>query len=986
MKIFISPRFDGPDKADGGIRRVVEAQRRYLPDFGIEVVDRPEAADVINCHAGDLIDYPPDKPLVASSHGLYWSNYKWQTDCYIANQMVIENMVRSKVVTAPSNWVAQALRRGIYRPVIPIYHGVDEDEWGAGENGGYMLWNKARSDPVSDVHHMLTLAKAMPSQKFLSTIGPDTENVHIIGKQPYEAMKPFVQNAGLYLSTARETFGIGTLEAMACGVPVVGWDFGGNAEIIIPGETGYLAPFENYEALVEAVQTAFAERDRLSANCLADVRERWGWTDKIAQYAEIFSSLWAQTNIPRPRLSIIVTCYNLGRYLNDCLSSVLGLPFDDWECIIVDDKSTDDTRSVARRFCEKDERFVYREPEANLGLSGARNFGFECSSGEYVLPLDADDMLTPAGVMPLIEALDGEPDIHIAYGNLLMMSEDGVSFHSEISEANEFNWLAQMAHINQPFYCAMMRREVLRDSGGGYRQRDWRAEDAAMWCRVTSFGFRAKKVTDQPTIFYRLRSDSKGAAERAKYPDGDGDWCAWYGWRIASNYQDGQKALAKKRTPPPELVPFGAQGKPPSDIKTWNIDHHQDPLISVIIPVGPGHERYIKDALDSLTAQTFASWEAIVINDSGQALDLSGHAWATIVNTEGGRGAGHARNQGLQVARGDLVYFLDGDDWLLSNALHDSVQAFIKHGATRYIYTNYVTVDRKGKIKHERLKPYNQRDWHGQHAINALMWRQDALGVGGFDEELPGWEDWDFAIKCALNGICGELLPVETFVYRGFSGQRRDLAASSMNKGNGLLPTLKERYQVYYTGEKEIMSCGCRGNGAAVLMKAKLSTVAWATVDRPEAQEASGMTRMVFIGMRPGSKTYERVKGQLLRRKYRGGNNSVGRYINADPSDIELLKATGEWAIAETPQTAEGVNLPAPVVINYEAIGQEVSSTAAPQAPAIPVELFPVESYEATPKAIELAQKKGIDLATVTGSGANGKITLRDVRNATTVT
>jgi len=537
----------------------------------------------------------------------------------------------------------------------------------------------------------------------------------------------------------------------------------------------------------------------------------------------------------------------------------------------------------------------------------------------------------------------------------------------------------------------LMRPEVMRQSAG-YRLRDWRAEDASFWCRVTSFGFRAKKVTEEPTIFYRLRSDSKGAAERAKYPDADGDWCAWYGWRLASNYQDGQKAMAKKKTPAPELVPFGAQAKPPGNAKTWNVDHHQEPLVSVIIPVGPGHGRYVIDALDSLTAQTFASWEAIVINDTGKPIGLPGHAWATVIDTEGARGAGYARNRGLQAARGDLVYFLDGDDWLLSNALHDSVQAFIKYDAKRYIYTNYISVDRKGKVKHERMKAYDQKNWHGQHAMNVLMWRQDALGVGGFDEELPGWEDWDFAIKCALNGVCGELLPIETFVYRKFSGQRRDLAATSMS---GLLPVLKARYQAYYAGEKEIMSCGCRGNGAAVLMKAKQATVAWAMVDRPQAQETNGMTRMKFIGTRPGSKTYERVQGKLLQRKYRGGNNSVGRYIDADSADVEPLKSTGEWGVVETPQTAESVNLPAPVEINYAAIGQEVSSTARA---AVVVESLVNEEIQiaekewetekmakvtvsATQKAIELAKDRGVNLATVAGTGRNGIITVRDVRS-----
>lgn len=966
MKVFISPQFKSPDRADGGIRRVVEAMVKYLPDYGVEVVSDANDADLINCHAGDLVTYPPDLPLVASCHGLYWSNYTWPADHYLANLAVIENMVRSKVVTAPSLWVAQALRRGIARPIIPIHHGVDPDEWGPGDSGNYVLWNKARADVVSDPGDLDTLAAAMPDVSFISTLGTRQGNTRIIGAQPYDKMKDIIKNAGVYLATARETFGIGTLEAMASGVPVVGWDHGGQSEIVIEDDTGYLVPYGDYEALAHATRTAFENRERLGVNAIADVRERWTWAPRIEQYAAIFRIRTAVST--GPKLTFIVTCYNLGQYLTDCLTSIRRIKFDDWECIIVDDHSTDDTRSVARRFCVLDDRFIYREPEQNLGLSGARNFGFEFAHGHYILPLDADDVLHPEGVFDLMAALDSDPSIHIAYGNLLMMSEDGKEFHSEVSASNEFNWFAQMAHVNQPFYCAMMRREVLGNTGG-YRVRDWRAEDAAFWCRATSFGFRAKKVTTVPTIFYRLRPNSKGATERAKYPDGDGDWCAWYGWRMASNMKDGLKALAKGQPPDPALVPFAAQASPPSDVRTWNADHGQSPLISVIIPCGPGHERYLVDALDSLQAQTFANWEAIVCNDTGSRLNLHTHAWAVVVDTDGGRGAGYARNRALEVARGDLVLFLDADDWLLSNAMRDKLTAFVAQGGERYIYSNYVTVSPGGDVKHERMRKYDQGEWHGQHAVTVLMRRSDAQRVGGFDEELIGWEDWDFPLKCAIAGICGYHIPVETFVYRNFSGQRRDAAATA---SADLLPVLNERYKEFYTGVKPMAPCGCSGKGAEVLMKAKNASVNWLTIEAQQVQKnrSNGMTRMKFIGTRPGSKPYIRVGGRNLSKQYRGGANSLGRYIDADPVDVDLLKSTGEWAIEASAVPATDTNAPAPVAINY----------------AAPTQLAPAEADETvrsiTPKALDEAREHDVDLAMIKGSGADGKITVRDVRNA----
>jgi glycosyltransferase involved in cell wall biosynthesis len=125
----------------------------------------------------------------------------------------------------------------------------------------------------------------LPNVRFVSTFGERTNNVMIVDAMPHEQMRPLVQRAAVYLATARETFGIGTLEALAAGVPVAGWRYGGQEEIIVEGETGYLAPYGDYEALAVAVSRCLDDRDRLSQNCLRDARARWGWQPRIAQYA-----------------------------------------------------------------------------------------------------------------------------------------------------------------------------------------------------------------------------------------------------------------------------------------------------------------------------------------------------------------------------------------------------------------------------------------------------------------------------------------------------------------------------------------------------------------------------------------------------------------------------------------------------------------------------------------------------------------------------
>lgn len=93
-----------------------------------------------------------------------------------------------------------------------------------------------------------------------------------------------------------------------------------------------------------------------------------------------------------PLISIIVPCYNQSQYLDECLQSVLHQTFTDWECIIVNDGSPDNTEEVAAKWVEKDARFHYYKKE-NGGVASARNFGIEKATGEWILPLDGDDKI-----------------------------------------------------------------------------------------------------------------------------------------------------------------------------------------------------------------------------------------------------------------------------------------------------------------------------------------------------------------------------------------------------------------------------------------------------------------------------------------------------------------------------------------------------------------------------------------------------------------
>lgn len=95
-----------------------------------------------------------------------------------------------------------------------------------------------------------------------------------------------------------------------------------------------------------------------------------------------------------PLISVVVTCHNYGRFLDDALTSVRNQTLNDWECFIVDDGSEDDTPAIALAWARRDPRFIHVRQE-NAGISAARNTGLGKARGQYIQFLDADDMILP---------------------------------------------------------------------------------------------------------------------------------------------------------------------------------------------------------------------------------------------------------------------------------------------------------------------------------------------------------------------------------------------------------------------------------------------------------------------------------------------------------------------------------------------------------------------------------------------------------------
>ncbi len=117
-------------------------------------------------------------------------------------------------------------------------------------------------------------------------------------------------------------------------------------------------------------------------------------------------------------ISIIIPTYNRGHLIKETLDSIIAQTYTNWECIVVDDGSTDNTEELLAVYCEKDNRIQYhhRPKDRPKGANSCRNYGFELSKGEYVNWFDSDDVLLKDFIKTKVDSINNTLDLIICSG------------------------------------------------------------------------------------------------------------------------------------------------------------------------------------------------------------------------------------------------------------------------------------------------------------------------------------------------------------------------------------------------------------------------------------------------------------------------------------------------------------------------------------------------------------------------------------------
>lgn len=212
----------------------------------------------------------------------------------------------------------------------------------------------------------------------------------------------------------------------------------------------------------------------------------------------------------QPQVSVIMPAYNVEPYIEEAISSVLHQSFDDFELIIVNDGSTDNTGKIIREFVEKDERIIFIDKE-NEGVSVARNTAMEKAQGEYLALLDSDDYWHEDFLNVMIKEAEKNPDAGLFYVKPEMFFAGGKRYVQEatlvmgklkdnLSSSNELRFPFGMSSSS------FIRHEVIEKYKIYFPAGLPIGEDVAFFAKLLCV--TKAQYVDGVLSFYRQREDS----------------------------------------------------------------------------------------------------------------------------------------------------------------------------------------------------------------------------------------------------------------------------------------------------------------------------------------------------------------------------------------------------------------------------------------------------------------------------------------------
>ena len=436
-------------------------------------------------------------------------------------------------------------------------------------------------------------------------------------------------------------------------------------------------------------------------------------------------------------ISIVVPIYNVEKYLRQCLDSIQNQTYKKFECIMVNDGSTDSSQQLAEEYLT-DSRFKLIN-QSNKGLSGARNTGINHIREEsiFVAFVDSDDYIYPDFLETLIEHI--EDDVDIIEGMIDYFYDeikvDNVCHDFEkqilITKDDKLGKLA-LNELRVSVFPKLFRKSLFTED---FFPEGWIFEDLAVvpelvshsgkWIKLPKviYGYRIRpnsittkkfseekldvfKIFGKYDLFFKDESDvTKLLVEKIKY--------------LHLNYHD------------IEFVPENNQYKQlykqeKQKLLSKIADYESKALISIIVPIY-NVEKYLRQCLDSVLNQTYQNFECLLINDGSP--DNSAGICKEYVDKDArfhyfekeNGGLASARNFGIKYSKGKYITFIDSDDWVESDYL-EVLHSKIKEYNTDFVISSYKKFDMDEDCFYLHIwdQDYYERIWTSQELLSQL--------------------------------------------------------------------------------------------------------------------------------------------------------------------------------------------------------------------------------------------------------------------------
>jgi glycosyltransferase EpsE len=211
-----------------------------------------------------------------------------------------------------------------------------------------------------------------------------------------------------------------------------------------------------------------------------------------------------------PKVSVIMGIYNCAPYLQEALDSLYAQTFQDFEIVLCDDGSCDNTYEIAKKNADAHPNIKLLRNERNMGLNMTLNNCLAVAEGQYIARMDGDDISLPTRFEKEVDFLDSHPEFAIVSCPMIYFDENGEFARGKAGGEQTKDVL----NYSVPFCHApcMVRKEAY-DAVGGYTvdSRLLRYEDYNLWMKMFALGFRGYNISE---CLYAMRDDRKAAKRR----------------------------------------------------------------------------------------------------------------------------------------------------------------------------------------------------------------------------------------------------------------------------------------------------------------------------------------------------------------------------------------------------------------------------------------------------------------------------------------